>query len=692
VTSIITSNRVPILVQGVLALAVCLVVTIIFVVGERVYLELQVVDRYNQPVNEVKIQITALEKKPVNKYTNNEGVAIFDAKMFRGHKNIYLTVTKAGYSSTSERITLDKDIQWQTYQIKLGVSSTPVRLVIRPSEASYRVSRQSTGEIITTGHAQTVTVIQFETDECYDVEAWLDDSGITSDTTFCVGDSIFDFIYDVRTLNMCNLSLDILPPNTQCVLKRRDDDAEIDSWTGSFSGTVPRGYYYLLAYTPTGIERIQIDCINSQVEFNYSFLQEPSRLIVTTNPLRRNITLVLRDINGNELIQQGGSFTKSVPRGNYTLDVIYPNGVSDRRNVQVYLDEVREIVPINIFVALTINIRPSSGRWELKQDPARVVASGVGDQTINNLAIGRYTLTGWLGPAPQAGHTKVFTLTDADTTVVLDVQKKKEDGEITISVDPGNVQWNIINLGNESQYQSGTGSTTIQAIPHGSYRIDFTYEGVSKQSDIIVLTQVNYVEEAKITFSGLDDKVRRCLSQDDYECAVKKYSECKEVDCKIPCNAYTMIGDAYLAFAFPDSGLQVFTDGYRDAECNLMNNKSFLYNYATNLYKHGTINELADSVYTNLRTLAEVEADPTLERKALVMLYVNAYRLLSDRITTPNSQWDVPYMCGLVVRCEGDTDRIHTLNNILDGEFQDISTLKSAIEGFKIKLQCITPL
>ena len=76
-TSIITSNRVPILVQGVLALAVCLVVTIIFVVGERVYLELQVVDRYNQPVNEVKIQITALEKKPVNKYTNNEGVAIF---------------------------------------------------------------------------------------------------------------------------------------------------------------------------------------------------------------------------------------------------------------------------------------------------------------------------------------------------------------------------------------------------------------------------------------------------------------------------------------------------------------------------------------------------------------------------------------------------------------------------------------
>ena len=541
------AERLDIIAKGALALIVIFVLISVTILTKTVLLELQVIDRYNQPIGSSRILIRGLGKEPVRLTTDDEGLAILETKMFRKRKTVVITVSRAGHPSVSENIALEKSVPFQTYQIKLGVSSLPIRLIVTPSEASFRISRESTGEIITTSAGNTVTVLQLMPDECYNVEAWFEDLRYTNDTTFCVAESPFDFIYNIIP------DVEIPPPPTE-------------------------------------------------------------------------------------------------------------------------------------FLNLTINIIPSSGNWELKRYNGEVVDSDNGDKTITHIETGRYILTGWLpdGTVPQE---KVVTLI-SDTSIVLDVQERHENGNIAISVDPGDVEWRMIDLTTNDTYQIGVGSSTVQRIPHGTYQINFTYDGNSKESEIIVFNELNYFKEAEITFSGLDDKIQRCLINNDYECAVNEYSICNMENCDIPCNSFAMIGDAYLQLDLPDSALKVFYEGYRNSECNLVNNRSFLFKYAKKLSFYGTNYELTDSVSANLLEIAQVEANPQLEHQVLMIHYPNVYRLLRKLISEPSSEWDVGYMCSLVQRCEELENRINSLDNILGDTPESISSLVSAIIGFKNTLGC----
>ena len=328
-------------------------------------------------------------------------------------------------------------------------------------------------------------------------------------------------------------------------------------------------------------------------------------------------------------------------------------------------------------INLTININPSTGNWKLTKRPNKKIDEDKGDKTIK-INEGKYELTGWR-PGSNISKSISFSV-NHDTSVTIDVREKYREGKITINVIPENVGWEIINLTNKKMFTRGKGSKNVNKIPLGKYQIKYIYESVSKISEMIVLTPIRSKHEASISFEGLEDKIGKCLSNNDYECAVRQYEQCVQDDCNIPCDVYDMIGDAYLKEGSIEKGLEVFEKGY-DSSCNLNNHKFYLNKYVTSLYRYSTDYDKIDKVSGELLKIAQAEANYTLEGGILIIRYVNTYNIIKENPRSEES-------CPLFERCEEDVKRIHWLNNILDQELPDVSTYESAIKTIKIQSPC----
>lgn len=411
---------------------------------------------------------------------------------------------------------------------------------------------------------------------------------------------------------------------------------------------------------------------------------------VTVKPPNANYTL--SRISNGEVITHGDGHTATLlelpPDNAYKLEVslntMYRDTIfyvgKDGTNIVLEISDSTEVPPDTTDkpkINLTININPSTGNWKLTKRPNKKIDEDKGDKTIK-IDQGRYELTGWR-PGSNISKSISFSV-NHDTSVTIDVREKYREGKITINVIPENVGWEIINLTNKKMFTRGKGSKNVNKIPLGKYQIKYIYESVSKISEIIVLIPIQSKHEASISFEGLEDKIGKCLSNNDYECAVRQYEQCVQDDCNIPCDVYDMIGDAYLKEGFVEEGLEVFEKGY-DSLCNLNNHKFYLNKYVTSLYRYSTDYDKIDKVSGELLKIAQAEANYTLEGGTLIIRYVNTYNIIKENPRSEES-------CPLFERCEEDVKRIHWLNNILDQELPDVSTYESAIKTIKIQSPC----
>ena len=371
------------------------------------------------------------------------------------------------------------------------------------------------------------------------------------------------------------------------------------------------------------------------------------------------------------------SYKLEVSLNTMDKDTIFYVG-KDGANIVLDISDYRDppVLP-TLPVKLTININPSTGNWILTDRLNKKIDADKGDKTIK-VDVGRYKLTGWR-PGSKISKSISFKV-NHDTSINFIVKETYKYGKITIKVIPENVDWEIINLTNKKMFTRGKGSKNINKIPLGNYQIKYIYESVSKISEIIVLEPFDGNHESSISFQGLEDKIKRCLRKNDYECAIKEFEQCVRDDCNIPCDVYEMIGEAYLKEGFMDEGLAVYQKGYKSS-CNLNNQKNYLNKYVTSLYIYSTHFENIEKVSSELLKMAQAEANYALEGRMLIIRYGNAFELLKEN---PGNE----DLCWLFLRCEEDANRIRELNNVLDQELDDISIVESEIESLKGRSPC----
>ncbi len=126
------------------------------------------------------------------------------------------------------------------------------------------------------------------------------------------------------------------------------------------------------------------------------------------------------------------------------------------------------------FGTVVVNPDPDSinASWTLT-GPYSYSQSGTGDQTLNNLPAGDYTLTwgnmlGWTRPTPVSEKTK--NVADGGTTIFVGTYVQ-QTGTVFINPDPDSIAapWTV--TGPYGYSNLGTGDQTLSNLPIGDYTI-----------------------------------------------------------------------------------------------------------------------------------------------------------------------------------------------------------------------------